>query len=574
MITAKQWTMLLSFNRVFFFSVFIAQIMAQYHAPERFSLKSTASDSFFQVGLSSNIIAEIRLLGDSLTWLGTGQGLALHNGHKVFSHRTTSDSISDNTSTNLLPVGGIPSISVDDQKIAVSFSGDNGSIQVGYGITIADLSNYNDSSAINWTYLKQPRDESEEDTLVQFFGEGSFKMLPVTVKEANVTYDSQLLNDTLYTASWAGGLRRFHINTGFWENVPMPMDFQDSLSTCEGFVDDGLGRKIKPGYYLNPRDPVDGGNHNHKAFSVLLVPSPDPSISDTIWVGTANGINRGEIIRTREEGPDGIDEITRCIEWVHYRFPENGLSGNFVVGLAKQDWNNRTTIWAATMNADSQGETRGLSYSRDGGVTWKSTLIGERIYNVYAQDSLVLASSQSGLWKSFDGINWALFKPAIDKTFLSQSEVLTDVVYTSVLDQRDTTALLWIGTSDGLAYSTDLNGDNWTIFQTEYDADQFYAYPNPFSPQNHNQLGNEGYVRFHTGVISNRLAKLEIFNFAMEKVYDEMFSLENYNGALKWNGRDLNGNYVANGVYFVKMNYSISANKSSQDYWDKLIIVK
>ena len=114
--------MLLSFNRVFFFSVlFIAQIMAQYHAPERFSLKSTANDSFFQVGLSSNIIAEIRLLGDSLTWLGTGQGLALHDGHKVFSHRTTSDSIGDNTFTNLLPEGGIPSISVDDQKIAVSF---------------------------------------------------------------------------------------------------------------------------------------------------------------------------------------------------------------------------------------------------------------------------------------------------------------------------------------------------------------------------------------------------------------------------------------------------------------------
>ena len=36
----------------------------------------------------------------------------------------------------------------------------------------------------------------------------------------------------------------------------MPMDSQDSLSTCEGFVDDGLGRQIKQGYYLNPRDPT------------------------------------------------------------------------------------------------------------------------------------------------------------------------------------------------------------------------------------------------------------------------------------------------------------------------------
>ena len=146
--------MLLSFNKIIFLSLFIVQAVAQFHTPTRFSFKSTAVDSFFQNGLSSNIVAEVRLLGDSLTWLGTGQGLAFHDGHKVYSHKTTSDSLADKAFTNLVPVGGIPSISVDGQKIAVSFSGDNGSIQLGYGITIADVSGYNDSSAINWTYLQ------------------------------------------------------------------------------------------------------------------------------------------------------------------------------------------------------------------------------------------------------------------------------------------------------------------------------------------------------------------------------------------------------------------------------------
>ena len=140
--------MLLSFNRFIFCILFIAQALAQHHSPVRFSLRSTASDSFFQSGLSSNIVAEVRLLGDSLTWLGTGQGLAFHDGHKIYSHKATSDSLGNNTFTNLVPVGGIPSISVDGKKIAVTFSGDNGSIQVGYGITYADLSDYNDSSAI------------------------------------------------------------------------------------------------------------------------------------------------------------------------------------------------------------------------------------------------------------------------------------------------------------------------------------------------------------------------------------------------------------------------------------------
>ena len=125
-----------------------------------------------------------------------------------------------------------------------------------------------------------------------------------------------------------------------------------------------------------------------------------------------------------------------------------------------------------------------------------------------------------------------------------------------------------------MAFSTDLDGNHWTIFQTDYDPDQFYAYPNPFSPQNHNQLGNEGYVRFHTGIVANRVAKLQIFNFAMEKVYDKVYNLDNYDGALKWDGRDLNGNHVGNGVYFIKMNYAKSANRSPQDYWNKLIVVK
>ena len=102
--------MLSSFNRLIFIYLFISQVLAQSYAPIRYSLKSTASDSFFQSGLSSNIVAEIRLLGDSLTWLGTGQGLAFHDGDQVYAHKTRSDSLANNTYTKLVPTGGIPAI--------------------------------------------------------------------------------------------------------------------------------------------------------------------------------------------------------------------------------------------------------------------------------------------------------------------------------------------------------------------------------------------------------------------------------------------------------------------------------
>ena len=43
---------------------------------------------------------------------------------------------------------------------------------------------------------------------------------------------------------------------------------------------------------------------------------------------------------------------------------------------------------------------------------------------------------------------------------------------------------------------------------------------------------------------------------------------------MKWNGRDMNGSLVDNGVYFIRMKYAPSINKSPQYFWDKLIVVK
>ena len=157
---------------------------------------------------------------------------------------------------------------------------------------------------------------------------------------------------------------------------------------------------------------------------------------------------------------------------------------------------------------------------------------------------------------------------------LSQKQILTDIVYTSKIDTRSDTLGLWVGTSDGVAFSNDLIGSDWEIFQANYDSSEFYAYPNPFSPRNHNQIQNDGYIRFHTGQITSQELLLDIFNFAMERVYQEKFNLVTYNGAIKWNGKDLNNKLVANGVYLARLNFSNSPNGTKRDFWDKFIVVK
>ena len=154
-----------------------------------------------------------------------------------------------------------------------------------------------------------------------------------------------------------------------------------NLNTCDesSYIATTSGSVLKD-FYLNPRDPIDGGNHNHKAFSVI-------SYADTVWVGTANGVNRGLV------GPYG------CINWTHYTPEADGLTGGFVVDLAIQRFKGHTIIWAATVLAET-GESNGVSYSIDGGDTWNTTLLGERAYNITASDSIVLVATKTGLWKT------------------------------------------------------------------------------------------------------------------------------------------------------------------------------
>ena len=698
--------MKLSYNRLIIYTLLSALGFSQNPSPYRYSLKSTTDGetSFFEDGFNSNVVAEIKLMSDSLTWFGTGRGLSLYDGKSAFTYQSTTDSIVDiftnpSSVTSVLPSGGVSAIATSNDTLLVAFAGDDNNTPLGLGLAIAfkagswyetepteimsfdflwdslavdtlngvyfgfdseyeigtgykgtfivlgplteavkttisdsvktntiikitnsDLSktlsftvqsitdystaqvqliiqsgsiNYssiNDvgflngetvklnitkaTKAIAWQFLPQPVD-TDLDIEVPF-GEGYFWQLPVTVSQANVTYDASISGKYLYVASWAGGLRRYDlsINLRKPQNIPMPMDWQSQLSTCQdsAYVDTlskitGDPIPVLKNYYLNPRDPADGGNHNHKAFSVL-------AYDNRVWVGTANGLNKGRIVEEIIQISENEYEILSCIEWDHYKYPSNGISGNFVVALGKQIWNNQTTIWAATVSTGESGENQGLSYSRDDGASWKTALLGERVYNIDAKDSLVFVSTSSGLWKSLDGENWAKFDPAIEKSLLNQRQILTNSVYAAKIDSRDSIPKLWVGTPDGVALSLNTQGDDWKIFQADHDIDEVYAYPNPFSPLTHNMLDSDGYVRFHVGNIVNKEVKIDIFNFAMEKVHSKTYNLNSYYGAIKWDGRDMLGNHVANGVYFIRINYSKSRNQSPGDNWTKLIIVK
>ena len=497
-------------------------------------------------GLRSNIINCIALQGEQKTWIGTGQGLSFMNDSTAIF---TIDTMTIVNEDSRFIYDAIAAITTQDSTVAFSSLTTQDGDPLGTGIYISEngLTDRND-----WYRYDQPID-SNNDSLAQF-GYGYFIARPLVGTRGVVSYNIDFEGDYLWITSWYGGLRRLKLDgASNWERVPLPVDNQDSLMTCdESEYEDNSRFLILKDYKWDSSDPF--GNHNHKAFSVL-------AYGDTIWVGTANGINRGTL------GHNG------CVNWQHFFHPRDNLSGNWVLDIAKQEVNGEKIIWAITMNAILESEERSVSYTKNDGQSWEivNELRGVRCHDISIIGSTVLIASDDGLWKSDGGENWELIPPAVEATPISSDEILTNIVYSVAGDNREyfDKSIFWIGTADGLARTYDINADNWQIYRAVADKEEVYAYPNPFSPFSHNQLNGDGWVRFNIGSDDIESVKLDIYNFAMEKVYSEKFDWRMNPGAVKWNGRDHTGELVPNGVYFVRVELS-----TNEEHWIKLVVVK
>ena len=539
--------------------IFINLCFGQNMLPGLFKLNRSTFDSTAYIGLKSNMISDMVPQADTLLWLATGSGLSLLRDTTSLVTISSKAEVSSSL-TDMTPTGGVTALAVSNKTMFAAFAKSGDNITIGNGLIYSTDATGN---SINWSYFDQPID-TEADSLAPF-AKRFFRALPITVKEANVTYDAAISGDYIWITSWAGGLRRYSISQKVWKRVPLPQDGDQILNTCElASYENTTSGYILKNYYLNPRDPQDGGNHNHKAFSVI-------AYSDTVWVGTANGINRGLI------GANG------CINWTHYTPIQHGLSGGFVVDLEIQRYKGYNVIWAATVSAGS-GEKNAISFSIDNGDTWNTTLIGERAYNISAADSIVLVASKSGLWKTVTDNPIDIAKPWAKYNSAKQAirygstdiyimdEILSQEVIGVSYDKRpfySSNATIWIGTWDGMARALDEDATNWKIYRTKFDVEKVYAYPNPFSPFEHNQIGGSGYVHIYADVKTSFVVKMDIFNFGMEPVLQKQFDRrQSTTGSLKWDGKDKNGRIVDNGTYFIRLEYDQKIK------WIKLVVIK
>ena len=178
------------------FLVNIHLLPAQKLVPADFSFRSIVADRTDSLNSSnkmlSNVVTEVILQKDSLVWLGTGLGVSVIRDSITVETLPSSTELIEGFQDTLLPEGGISAMAVGDQGsdyeniIFIAAAGSENDIPVGKGF--AYTTNATDT-VISWVYYNQQVDLNIQDTVGWAGGGYNFAVLPITVTQANVTYD-------------------------------------------------------------------------------------------------------------------------------------------------------------------------------------------------------------------------------------------------------------------------------------------------------------------------------------------------------------------------------------------------
>ncbi|MCF6238306.1 MAG: hypothetical protein L3J79_05770, partial [Candidatus Marinimicrobia bacterium] len=252
--------------------------------------------------------------------------------------------------------------------------------------------------------------------------------------------------------------------------------------------------------------------------------------------------------------------------WDHFTFQNSNISGNWVIALNRQQLaDGSERIWASTITTGA-GDATGFSFFDSATEYWRAPLLNNRVWNIASDAQTIYAATDAGLWKSRDGLNFILL-PNYHSPDRS-AVIYSDAVYSvSVNDD----GALWVGTGDGLAISYN-DGLTWNIHKAQSSAadNDFYAYPNPFTPRYDKVLNGQGNLIIKFTAEAGTEISISIFDFAMQRVKEVQVATNTpYSGFQErtWNGRNELGYLVANGTYFIRIEID------SQIKWTKVMVI-
>jgi ligand-binding sensor domain-containing protein len=243
------------------------------------------------------------------------------------------------------------------------------------------------------------------------------------------------------------------------------------------------------------------------------------------------------------------------------------VGGNFIPALALQRSGDSTIIWAGTRSTDSS-ETNAVSITTDRGRTWRTLASDIFAWNMDFNGDTAFVATSGGLLMTTDfGATWetlAIKEPTPGRFIDSLAEVYA---------VRYVNGDLWAGTSDGVAWTSDLR--DWRIFRTYFGIpttasgdDRTYVSPNPYSP-----YLSTGQLRFHYRLEMGGTISIKVYDFAnnlVKQVVDGPVRVAGlqYDDIDLWDGRNEKGDKVAAGVYV----YVIESSGGDR-FWGKFMVI-
>lgn len=382
-----------------------------------------------------------------------------------------------------------------------------------------------------WNFIPMPKDEPD-DTLVTYGGQ-QLKYRPAEVLGATPPYELDFKGDMVFTARWYAGLRRSTDFGKSWERIVLPPTYKSELNP-EDDNDFVITPNNNPDVLQNATDRL-----NYLVFSTLI------DHNGNVWAGTAGGVNISS---------DAMTASADSIHWRHVKYENDpqGLMSDWVITIKQQPGTNN--VWMTNWVTDpNNGSQYGVVMSSDGGHTFKQFLEGTKANDIGFHNGSVFVAADDGLFISHDtGESWIrLNRIESDNAFIK-----SDAQFFSA---ASTTGRIWVGSSDGLASSTD-EGRSWNITRVnmplqggnQYQEDapdvKTYAYPNPFSPAEHQ------YVRIKFEVKEAGEVTIRLYDFGMNLIRvleNNSFQPGTYEAV--WDGTDAKGRQVANGTVFYQV---------------------
>ncbi|MCE1188818.1 MAG: hypothetical protein LWX56_06705 [Ignavibacteria bacterium] len=486
---------------------------------------------------SSNTINDIVIVGDTV-WVATSNGLSMTVDKGQSWTRFYQDAVFGTES--------VVSLAYDKKTHSLWASTAHNTDQNGSSYPEGSGLRVTTNGGVTWLVVPQSLDNDNDIT--EQYGANSLRALPVTTKIQNITYDIAITGNTIWTASFAGGLRKNKIDSLLvdpkrsWKRVVLPPDNRTKISPT-----DQLDFCLSPvaGKFCSE------SNLNYRLFSLTAV-------GDTVlYAGSAAGINKTSMAKQAE--------INNDLVWERFQFQQssnNSISGNFVVGL---DYNaSSNTVWAATWRANDTSENTGVSFSQNGGASWNRVLTDEKVHAFANCRNLTIALADNGPFRTYDfGNTWSL--PALIVDSKTGLKLGTKIFYSGAFTAKADS--LWLGSGNGLVVQDGNQpgwGSSWKLFASSpklTSRSETYAFPNPFSPK----LDGVIKIKYSTNG-ANEQVTIRIFNFGMKyirtvvqnatrgSVHQVDGQSNGVNGVIDyWDGKDDSGNIVPNGVYFYRV---------------------